>query len=262
MDGPTIEQSPWKTSIEINLLRQIESEPRNDWFQAFLRRAAVLDALRSLIERAAGDPQARLPPERELARTLGVSRRVLRRELASLEAEGRIWRHVGQGTFVGGRPPVDGRKLGLLPKALSPADVMEARRLIEPGLAALAAVRATVGEVERLENCLHKADAAADVETFETWDSLLHQTIAQASRNSLLLSIFQLVNSGRENQVWGQIKKRALTQARRKKHSNQHKEIVRAIRERDAARAQRLMMQHLDDVTRDLFSRPGRSLDH
>jgi len=48
--------------------------------------------------------QSRLPPERELAVLLGVSRSGLREGLEILEAEGRIWRHVGKGTFVGPRP--------------------------------------------------------------------------------------------------------------------------------------------------------------
>ena len=59
-------------------------------------RAAALAELRTLLE--ASEPGARLPPERGLAASLGCSREMLRAALDALEAEGRLWRHVGQGT--------------------------------------------------------------------------------------------------------------------------------------------------------------------
>jgi DNA-binding FadR family transcriptional regulator len=64
----------------------------------------ALDRLRLLLDEAAPGGDHRLPPERDLAEQLGVGRRALRRALEVLEAEGRIWRHQGKGTFAGPRP--------------------------------------------------------------------------------------------------------------------------------------------------------------
>ena len=69
----------------------------------------------------------RLPPERELAEELGVSRGTLRKALADLEVEGLIWRHVGRGTFVGNRPVETVQDLGEVTRRTNPAGVMEAR---------------------------------------------------------------------------------------------------------------------------------------
>ena len=84
---------------------------------------------------ASGD---RLPPERELTNLVGCSRETLRTALATLEAEGEIWRHVGQGTFRGRMPLGRPVKDTLLLEATTAADLMDARRLFEPQVAAAA----------------------------------------------------------------------------------------------------------------------------
>ena len=198
-------------------------------------------------------PQSRLPPERELATRYGVSRARLRRALAALEAEGRIWRHVGQGTFIGRRPPVDPEVVARVVKITNPAEVMEARLVIEPKLASLAAVRATPEQIEHMETCLRKSSAAIDRVTYELWDSSLHRAIAEASGNALLLAVFNAVNAAREDRLWGRLKEASLTDVRRARYTRQHQEIVGVIRDRDANAAERLMRQHLEAVRADLL---------
>src|ERR1700682_2147823 len=86
---------------------------------------------------------ARLPPERELAKKFRVSRAELRKVLAVLEAEGQIQRHVGKGTFVV-HPPEDSKPNGEdIAARTSPLAAMQARRVVEPELARLAALNAT-----------------------------------------------------------------------------------------------------------------------
>src|SRR5512145_473355 len=68
------------------------------------RGVDTLARLRAYLDGGGLPVDSRLPPERELSRSLGVSRAGLRQALAVLEAEGQIWRHVGKGTFVGTRP--------------------------------------------------------------------------------------------------------------------------------------------------------------
>ena len=64
----------------------------------------TLTQLRAFLAQAPLSVDSRLPPERELCQQLGVSRGELRKALATLEAEGQLWRHVGKGTFIGARP--------------------------------------------------------------------------------------------------------------------------------------------------------------
>ena len=64
----------------------------------------ALGRLRALLDDSSFEAGQRLPPERELAARIGIGRRALRRALEVLEAEGRIWRHQGKGTFLGSRP--------------------------------------------------------------------------------------------------------------------------------------------------------------
>ena len=67
-------------------------------------QAAALHRMRALIETEAPHPGDRLPTERALAALLGCSRQTVRAALGRLEAEGEIWRRVGQGTFRGRAP--------------------------------------------------------------------------------------------------------------------------------------------------------------
>ena len=104
----------------------------------------VLTQLRAYLAHAGGLAGARLPPERQLAEELGVSRGTLRHALADLEAEGLIWRHVGRGTFIGNRPVDTVQDLSEVTRRTNPAGVMEARLSLEPELARLAALHATI----------------------------------------------------------------------------------------------------------------------
>ena len=107
----------------------------------------ILERLRGALSSGRFPDQGRLPAERVLAEEFGVSRSTLRNSLGVLEAEGRIWRHVGRGTFVGERPSVDAPALSALVNQTHPEEVMEVRLALEPRIASLAARRATAAWV-------------------------------------------------------------------------------------------------------------------
>lgn len=211
----------------------------------------------TFVEKSRLPAGARLPVERALAAHLGISRAALRKGLGRLEAEGRIWRHVGQGTFIGPRPLQEPRGLKLLTGMASPAEVMEARRILEPALTRLAAYRATLAQIEEMEHCLRKGAAASTTRTFELWDSALHLAIAKASQSKVLLAFFDAVNALRDSEAWGKMKEATLTPPRRRHHSRFHNAIVNAIRDRDGAKAEALARQHLDHISQDLESAAG-----
>jgi DNA-binding FadR family transcriptional regulator len=208
----------------------------------------ALDRLRLLLDEAAPGGDHRLPPERDLAEQLGVGRRALRRALEVLEAEGRIWRHQGKGTFAGPRPvtPTDG--LEELSRRTSPLEVMDVRLVIEPVLARLAALRASNGDVERLQRLATKIGASSDADAYELWDSALHRAIAEAAGNSLLLAIFDMLDRIRQDSGWRQLRERARSRGRQSAYLDQHQGLIAAIAGREAHAAERAMREHLELV--------------
>src|SRR4029450_5297520 len=84
----------------------------------------ALTQLRAYLAQQALPTDGRLPPERELCETLGLSRGELRKGLAALEAERQIWRHVGKGTFLGSRPIEEVDDAAAIASRTSPAAVM------------------------------------------------------------------------------------------------------------------------------------------
>src|SRR3712207_988299 len=169
----------------------------------------ALGRLRALLDDSSSGGEQRLPPERTLAAQIGIGRRALRRALEVLEAEGRIWRHQGKGTFLGPRPVDSNANLEELSKRTNPLEVMDVRLEIEPALARLAALRASNGDVERLLRLAEKTAASSDADSRELWDSALHRAIAEVAGNSLLLAIFDLVDRIRQDRTWQKLRERA-----------------------------------------------------
>ena len=198
--------------------------------------------------------QSKLPPERELAKELNVTRACLRKALALLEADGKIWRHVGKGTYVGCPPTEQTLQLSFLAKSTNPMEIMEVRMVIEPRLAGFAAMRATPAMITEMHRCIEKSESARDIRTFELWDATLHRTIAEAAHNSLLLSVMNIVNAMRQDKLWGQLKESAVTPEKMSDYSDQHYDCIRAIEARNVAEAERAMTGHLERVRDDLLS--------
>ncbi|MBN9245061.1 MAG: FadR family transcriptional regulator [Mesorhizobium sp.] len=206
----------------------------------------ALDRLRELLGSGNLDADGRLPTERELSASLGVSRRAVRRALEVLEMEGRVWRRQGSGTYAGPRPDTLSDHVGSLVAGTDPMEVMEVRLRIEPQLAQLAAVRAKASEVERLYDLAGKTEQSTDADSHELWDGALHRLIAQSAGNAFFLAIFDVINRVRQDPAWQTIRERARTASRAAPliHA-QHLAIVDAIAAHDPARAGEAMRRHL-----------------
>jgi len=212
------------------------------------RRDHALTKLSNLLESPDFPANSRLPAERDLSVQLGISRSALREALEVLEARGRIWRHVGQGTFVGSRPAPEPVDLSLITALTSPSEVLETRLLVEPLLARMAALRATEAEIEEMQRLLEKSEAARDAKTWELWDGRLHRAVAEAAHNGLLLSIFDAFNAMRRQAKWSVLRQTALTPARHAAYCAHHRAYVAAIAARDPAKAETVMRKHIESV--------------
>jgi len=218
---------------------------------------------------------ARLPTERQLAANLGATRTSVRRALTVLEAEGRISREVGRGTFLreepdgstgsgtaadqagntdgvaeqylgpGGRPVGQG--------GFAPADVMTTRRLLEPPAMRLVVAWATAADFEEIGRCLAGGERAASYDEFETWDLALHRSIMAASHSPLLTRLYAVIEEARHGRFWGDLKRRSASRERQRAYQADHAELVAALRARDADRAVEAMRAHLARVAGHLF---------
>ncbi|WP_151987412.1 FCD domain-containing protein [Rhizobium sp. EC-SD404] len=205
----------------------------------------ALDRLRTLIRALPQGADAKLPTERQLADQFETGRRSVRRALEVLEAEGRIWRKQGSGTFVGPRPENQRNPFGDIAAETDFMEVMEVRLRIEPQLAQLAALRAKPDAISRMREILVRLDESADSDSRELWDSALHRQIARSAGNTLFLAMFDLVDRVRQDEAWQSIRGRARSAAYLAVYAEQHRTIVDAIGRRDPVKAGEEMRRHL-----------------
>jgi DNA-binding FadR family transcriptional regulator len=221
---------------------------------------------------------SRLPTERQLAADLGATRTSVRRALTVLEAQGRISREVGRGTFLREEPwPPDGAAAdaaGLAattglragrrrgrdggPRAadeagFAPADVMTIRRLLEPPAMRLVVAWATAADFEEMSRCLAGGERAATYDEFEDWDLALHRSIVAASHSPLLTRLYAVLEEARHGRFWGDLKRRSASRERQLAYQADHRELVAALRARDPDRAVEAMRAHLAQVAGHLF---------
>lgn len=212
-------------------------------------------SLRALLQDGIADgtyvPGTKLPTERELVDQLSAPRSAVRRALGQLENEGVVIRHVGRGTFLSESAAPEGA-----PADSSPAAIMQARLVIEPPLAAVAARVATTADLKWISDCLANGGEAEGFEGFESWDAKLHRAIAQAAHNGLLLRMFDVMNTARALPVWGNRKRQTSSPERRRCYHQEHVDIVEALLQRDPMGAEQAMRVHLRAVNENLLGGP------
>ncbi|OYD80158.1 FadR/GntR family transcriptional regulator [Azospirillum brasilense] len=228
-------------------------------------RAADLERLRRFLREHDCMPQDRLPPERSLAPLLGMGRTTLRACLEVLEAEGLVWRHVGQGTFYGPRPVHEPVRMSLLVTMTSAWDLMNARLTIEPGIAAAAALMATPAQIDTLRACIEEGRNAPDLFACERADNRFHTTLARTTGNPVLISFLEFVSGARSRapwqREWGQTYRHIGQDEFQGEHSDQHKAIVDAVARQDAEQARDAMSDHLATIQTAMQSASSKGIE-
>jgi DNA-binding FadR family transcriptional regulator len=209
---------------------------------------ALLQQFREWLAVATLPSDGRLPPERKLAQQFGVNRAELRKAYAVLEAEGHLWRHVGKGTFVT-NPAARGRShIDDIADHTSPFEAMQARRIIEPELARLAALNATRGQIAEMRSLADKMRAARNWSEYEESDVRFHAKIAEASGNGLMAELHAILNGVRRAVVWGKLDIRPEGPSPDYHSFAEHDSIVDAIANRDRQGAAEAMDRHLNGI--------------
>ena len=187
----------------------------------------------------------RLPPERELAEKFVVSRTSVREALRALESLGLIEIRPGEGTFVR-QVSVDALvgPLALMMTSQREAigELFEARRVLEPAIAALAASRATPDEVQEMERILeNQAREVAAGRTGLADDAAFHTAVGAAAHNHAITrivhAIMDLLTQSREESL--------NTPGRPTRSHQDHRRILQAIAKRNPGAARQAMLDHL-----------------
>ncbi len=207
----------------------------------------VVIRLREMIHRGEIKSGDKLPPERDLAKLLNVSRPTLRAGIRSLVAIGVLQSKQGAGTFVidnDGPPSLDGNQLKLLAslRGFTSAEMFEARLALEMSVAGLAAERATSDQLASLaEELAGIFGAIDDPEQFLVHDMNFHQLVAAASGNRILTSLMNMVAT-----ILFDVRSKTVKRARDLKESAEmHRVIYRAIRDKKPEDAKNAMGEHL-----------------
>jgi len=216
---------------------------------AYLLKEELLENLRDGRWR----PGERLPTERQLSETFGVGRSTVRRVLRELKELDLITQIVGSGTYIGEGLAEKLPKPDSLDLGISPAELMDARLIFEPGLIDLVVRNGTVADLAGMEECCLKAEQAETLEQFEFWDNGFHQKIAEATHNHFVISVFDLMGKVRERGEWGLLKKKSVTPERRDAYQREHRTLWAALKNRDAESAKASIQAHLIHVRRNLL---------
>lgn len=188
---------------------------------------------------------SRLPPERDLAVQLGISRSTLREALTTLIQSGHLvaLRGRGGGTFVSEGPPLS--DVGDTPLGAEAWAVLDYRVAIETGATLLAAERARPEQLDRLDQLVELMAAVARADTFDPYrraDIRFHVGIAEATDSPRLVSLMTEVQDHMSELITMISHPPEVLL-----HSNeQHRRLVRLLRRGDAAGAVRQMRQHLE----------------
>ena len=209
----------------------------------------AISTIKAMIVSGELKPGQRLPPEKELSETLGLSRNSLREAVKSLEIIRVLDVRRGDGTYVTSLEP------RLLLEAMafvvdlhqdqSIVEIFDVRRVLEPHAAALAATRITDEELERLRVSIDAVSLTTSVEDLVTHDLEFHRLISEAGGNGYLASLLDSMSGETiRARIW-----RGITQEGSSARTlAEHAAILQALQNRDPEMARAALTLHIGGV--------------
>jgi GntR family transcriptional repressor for pyruvate dehydrogenase complex len=217
----------------------------------------VVHYIHTQIENRSLKPGDKLPPERKLAETLGVSRNSVREAIRALSEKGVLTSRQGAGTYISSQDH-DSLMRNLTATVWEQQnrlhDIFEFRRLVEPQIAALAAVNITPQQVSSLRELIRSQEKTIQRGHSDPWhDAQLHSLVAQASGNTVFVEIMDVLNK-----KFSDVRSQGLLSPHRVRESIAgHRRILTALAKGDPHEAKQAMHDHLVEVEEIIFSCPG-----
>jgi GntR family transcriptional regulator, transcriptional repressor for pyruvate dehydrogenase complex len=207
---------------------------------------AAIEQVRMLITSGNLVPGQRLPPEAELAESLGTSRSTVREAVRALVTARVLDVRRGDGTFVTSlRPELLLAGIGAAADLLQHGftlELVQVRRILEPAATAMAATRITDAALDQLAACLHRMSIAPSHEELVQFDEEFHHLVATASGNATLASMLNGVSSRTtRGRAWRGVIEAGATE----RTISEHAGILSALRARDPGLAEAAALLHV-----------------
>lgn len=201
----------------------------------------------------------KLPSEREIAQTLGMSRPPVREALSALQIARIVEIRPGDGTYVKSATPANemvSNTMSVLEESESPFEVMQARRVLEEGIIKVAATQATDEDVVRLEQVLERMEDAvehSDLSRYFQSNREFHLAVAAATHNSVLQKLLKSLLLSEEKKLWQESIQRYLSDPDHiKKYTARHERILQAIKKKDVDKAAQEMKEHFSGTVEEV----------
>lgn len=219
----------------------------------------IADEIIELIKDNHMEPGDRLKNEYELAQDLSVGRGTVREAIKILVSRNILEVRQGAGTFVSSKNGIPEDPLGLTFIKNDDSlmlDVLDVRLIIEPEIAAMAALNANSKQLEQLiKQCDVVENLIINDEGYQEADALFHQRIAECSTNKVVNKLIPVINSSVElNIAWtkDQYKKTTIIE---------HRAIVQAIKRKDGNGAKYAMITHLNTSRKEVMENRKEKLN-
>lgn len=226
--------------------------------EAEKKSTKVAAQILKIIWNGAFQPGDRLPPERTMAKEMGVSRHVVREALSALQIVGIIESRPGDGTYVhraSTSSTLEAQVMAVLEENEDPFEVLEARRALEGGVMQIALTRLKAPDFAKLEALLlrmREATAAKDLDAFLEADRLFHLTIAEATQNAVIRRAVLTLLEPMHQKLWKEMKRQYLFPRHSQDLLKLHERILNALRSRDREVVRQAVEEHFDTVEKYL----------
>ena len=207
----------------------------------------IADQIRALIRSGEYATGSRLPPERDLARQLGVSRPSVREAVIALEVEGLVDVRIGSGIYV--RPCDDAQAALPAEGEAGPFELLRARYLIESECAALAAKSVTRVQLQAMEGALGDMERdMAEGRQPLPGDRMFHLRIVEATGNGALVHVVRMLWDERAGPLYQQLEQHYDSPDLWQAAMAEHRVLLKAIAVHDARGARAAMRRHLNQA--------------